>query len=122
MNNGTSPPINISGQSFTILNGKFSSVTQESGTDDMYPVLKGTLLSEAMMIYQNPYRDFAFQKITPPYYGNNECLPRYTGIPANDPDFIADNHFIGIMRLVDRFTNHHYEGFIGGTIKSIKPS
>lgn len=89
----------------------------------MYPKPNGSLPSEAMMIYQNPYRDFAFQKITPPYYGNKEnCLPRYTGIPANNPDFIADYHFIGIMRLIDKFTNHHYTGFIGGKISPVNPS
>ena len=61
------------------------------------------------------YSIVIFQKITPPMYGQDGSISRTTGIPANEPDFIADVHFIGIMRAIDDMTRHRYTGYIGGS-------
>ena len=77
--------------------------------------------SEAMYAYQNADRDFIFQKITPPMYGPDDSIARTTGVPANEPDFIADFHFIGIMRAIDHMLEHRYSGYISGTFDTPGP-
>jgi hypothetical protein len=69
--------------------------------------------SEAMS-YVNKYRDFAFQKISQIDYGYDDNIARYTGVPANQPDFIADFHFIALMRIIDDLLQHKYKGTIVG--------
>ena len=71
--------------------------------------------SDAMYYYRNHDRDFIFQKITPPMYGPDDSIARCTGIPANEPDFIADFHFIGLMRAIDNMALDRYNGYIGGS-------
>jgi hypothetical protein len=71
------------------------------------------------MSYVNKFRDFAFQKITEPDYGNKNCIARTTGVVANRPDFIADYHFISLMRIVDDLLQHNYKGTIEGNYSNV---
>ena len=121
---GTSPTITITGQALAVLTGIQLSPIQNDGQIVNPPVPNGTLPSEAMYIYTNPYRDFSFPKISPPQYksmNNNYDLPLITQQPINNPDFVADYHFISLMRLVDKFMQHSYKGYLGGTITTVKP-
>ena len=115
-NFGTSPRIGIGGQPYTTRSTVRLSPIEGEGLEAVPPQMKsdGTP-SEAMYAYQNHDRDFTFQKITPPMYGTDDSIARYTGVPANQPDFIADFHFIGIMRAIDDMTRHRYSGYIGGS-------
>lgn len=114
-NFGTSPRIGIGGQSFSPRTAVTLSPVDGSDLVALPPNPNGDQPSEAMYAYQNSDRDFIFQKITPPMYGQDKCIARYTGIPANQPDFIADFHFIGLMRAIDDMARHRYKGYIGGT-------
>lgn len=117
MSFGVSVPIHIGGESFSpLLNMKMSPIEYDGITVNP-PTPNGTQPSNAMKIYQNPFKDFAFQKISPSVYGpESSLLPRYTGLPANEPDYIADYHFISLMRLIDKFMKHSYVGYINGTM------
>ena len=110
----TTTPINIPGTKFNRL-----SLTNISPVDPLKvehtPEPKGTQPSQAMKKYQNQYSEFAFSKISPPLYGNKDSIARHTGLPANKPDFIADYHFIGLMRSIDDILTPLYTGYIGGT-------
>jgi hypothetical protein len=117
MSTGTTPSIKIPGTQFQ----RKPTVTlspivylQEANT----PIPNNTTLSEAMNKYQNQYSEFAFNKISPPLYGNNDSIARHTGLPANQPDFIADYHFIGLMRSIDDMLSPSYTGYIGGRINT----
>jgi hypothetical protein len=55
-----------------------------------------------MYIYQNQYKDVSFPKICPPLYGDDNSVARHTGLPINRPDYVADYHFISLMRIIDR--------------------
>ena len=114
-NFGVSPRIGIGGQSFSPQYGINLSPIENSDLAADAPRPNLDMPSEAMYAYQNHDKDFNFQKITPPMYGPNDCIARHTGIPANEPDFIADFHFIGIMRAVDDMLRHRYSGYIGGS-------
>lgn len=124
-NNGTSGGIHIGGESFVVGGGNtVLSPTISVGTGNA-PTPNGDRPSEAMNKYVNKFRDFAFQKICPPDYGpddkstNNDSsgvsIARITGIPANEPDYISDHHFIGIMRAIDDMLTHSYKGQIIGS-------
>lgn len=122
---GTSPGIPIDGAEMKKRDKVNLSPIDESGitASPPKPMGDGTMPSYAMYRYQNQYRDFAFQKITPPDYGfDDNCVARITGIPINEPDFIADYHFIGIMRAIDDMLKHSYVGYIGGTWDAPKPT
>jgi hypothetical protein len=114
-NFSVSPRIQIGGQSFSPQHGINLSPVENSDLEATPPNPNGDQPSEAMYAYQNHDKDFNFQKITPPMYGPNDSIARHTGIPANEPDFIADFHFIGIMRAVDDMLRHRYSGYIGGS-------
>ena len=74
-----------------------------------------------MTLYHNQYRDFAFQKISPPDYGDSGSLARITGGPANEPDMVADFHFIALTRAVDQMLYPVYEGYIKGEYDTPEP-
>ena len=114
-NFGTSSRINIGGESLVALKGLILSPVAKSEHYATPPAPKGSEPSEAMTNYVNQFRDFAFQKICPPEYGLDGSIARITGLPANEPDFIADHHFIGIMRAIDDMLQHRYKGTIGGS-------
>ena len=112
---GTSPPINIGGEEFKPRKGVKLSEINDADLVANPPTPNGTEPSEMMSKFQNPYREFAFDKISMPNYGNsNTALARYTGIPANKPDYISDHHFIGIMRCIDSMLRQGYSGRITG--------
>ncbi len=114
-NFGTSPRIHIGGEPFSPQKALTLSPIENSDLEATPPQPNGDQPSEAMYAYQNHDRDFIFQKITPPMYGADDSIARYTGVPANEPDFIADFHFIGLMRAIDDMTRHRYKGYIGGS-------
>ena len=123
---GTSPKIPITGEDFRTLSGVETSPIEGDGLEALPPLPSGAnhdLPSEAMYRYQNQYRDFAFQKITPPDYGWANNLARITGLPANVPDFVADFHFIGMMRSIDDMIHKstQYKGVITGSWETPKP-
>lgn len=127
-NSGTSVGITIAGQQLKQLLQKggllkISKVDYRGCAKPPEPN-KDTTPSEAMS-YVNKFRDFAFQKITQPDYGNPDNgftqhdLSVITGFPANEPDFIADFHFISLMRIVDDLMQHKYKGTIQGEYNSV---
>lgn len=123
MAQGTSPIVPIPGAELQARNYMKISPIQGDGVIATPPVPNGTMPSVAMSRYQNSYRDFAFQKITPPDYGyDDKCIARITGLPINEPDYIADYHFIGMMRCIDDMLQHGYVGYIGGTWETPKPT
>ena len=114
-NFGTSSRIRINGAVMSPQKAMTLSPINDKDLVAIPPNPIGDQPSEAMYAYRNRDRDFTFQKITPPMYGQNDSIARLTGIPANEPDFIADFHFIGIMRAIDDMCRHRYSGYIGGT-------
>ena len=117
-NFGTSSRIRIGGESFSPQVAMKLSPLDGSDLVAVPPEPNGDQPSEAMYAYRNRDRDFIFQKISPPMYGQDGSISRTTGIPANEPDFIADVHFIGLMRAIDDMTRHRYSGYIGGTFNT----
>ena len=120
-NYGVSRLIRISGQKFTLLNGfKISNISEfVNVVKPPTPSNSGDV--EKLVAYTNKHSDFTFQKVCPPLYGPNYSTARYTGIPANEPDHIADFHFIGIMRTVDDILIAKYKGYIAGTWGTVLP-
>jgi len=112
-NFGTSPRIKISGENLSVQKGmKLSPVDGEDiVATPPVPNSDGTP-SESMNIYQNPCKDFSFQHISFPDY--TQGVAHLTGLPANQPDYIADFHFIGLMRSIDYMLRHNYTGKITG--------
>lgn len=114
-NNGTSPRIGIGGETLSAQkSASISPVNNEDIVAKPPEPVNDTEPSYAMYAYRNNDRDFIFQKISPPLYGDDGTPARYTGIPANEPDFIADFHYIGIMRSIDDMLRHRYSGYISG--------
>ena len=113
-NYGTSSRIKIGGESFSPQKGMTLSPIDGEGLVAVPPSPNGTQPSAAMTEFQNRNRDFLFQKITPPMYGPDNSIARLTGIPANEPDFIADFHFISMMRAVDDIVRPRYQGYVAG--------
>ena len=118
---GTSGRVSVGGQDFLKRNKFQLSPVENDGVSAVPPSPSGDTPTQDMYAYQNNYKDFSFTKICPPTYGNDNCVARLTGIPINKPDFIADFHFISLMRLVDKFMQHSYKGYLGGTITTVKP-
>ena len=115
-NYGTSPRIPIGGEPFSPQHGITLSPIDNSDMVAIPPSPNGDgTPSFAMYKYVNEDRDFTFQKITPPMYGPDDSVARYTRVPANEPDFIADFHFIGLMRAIDNMVRPGYSGYIGGS-------
>lgn len=121
--NGTSSRIVIDGTKFTRLNGFRQSPVYGDGIIASPPRPNASgMPSNAMYLFQNQYRDFAFQKVSPPEYGNDDSIARITGLAANEPDYIADYHFISLMRIMDRLIDPQYSGYIGGDFNSPEPT
>ena len=116
MATGTSPSLPIGGEDFTQLKDLRLSPVDGEGVSVLPPEPVGTMPSEAMTRFQNQFRDFAFQKISPPVYGVPGSLPEKTGLPGNEPDFIADFHFISLMRIIDQMLYYGKDpkSYIGG--------
>ena len=101
-NKGTSPQIEINGTPVTLNRGSQLIVTHSVGNGLNAPVPKadGTLSDAFNMSDASAL--FTFAKICPPDYGTDNSIARYTGVPINNPDFVADFHFIGLMRATDK--------------------
>lgn len=122
MATGTSPRIIITGEDFTIMKRMELSPVSGDGVMAEPPLpVNNDMPSQAMYDYQNKYRDFSFEKICAPDYGPDESLPRLTGMPANKPDYVADFHFIALMRIIDHILQHRYVGYIGGSYNTPRP-
>lgn len=113
--NGTSGRVSVGGQDFLKRNKFQLSPVENDGVSAVPPTPTGNVPTQDMYAYQNNYKDVSFPKICPPTYGNDKCVARLTGIPINKPDFIADFHFISLMRSIDRMLQHRYKGTITGT-------
>ena len=120
-NFGTSRAVKISGQNFTLLKGFTISNVIDSG-DVSSPYAKDTADYNSVENFIGKYNDFAFTKICRPLYGDANSLARYTGLPANNPDHIADFHFIGLMRSIDAMLMPKYSGYIDGTWGTVTAS
>ena len=120
--NGTSPRISIGGEEFITVKRMKLSPIEGDGATASPPVPVKQMPSQAMYIFQNKYKDFSFQKICPPDYGQDGSLPRLTGVPANKPDYVADFHFISLMRIIDDILTHKHSGHIDGSFNTPGPS
>ena len=120
--NGTSPRIPIGGEEFVTVKRMQLSPIEGDGAAASPPVPVNKMPSQAMYMFQNKYKDFAFQKICPPDYGPDGSLPRLTGVPANKPDYVADFHFIAMMRIIDDILTHKHESYIGGSFDTPSPT
>lgn len=118
---GTSSRIRIGGEKLSFQKGMTLSPINGEGIEVLPPRPNGDTPSEAMYAYRNSDRDFTFQKITPPMYGQEGSIARITGIPANEPDYIADFHYIGIMRAIDDMLRHRYKGTLTGNYDTPTP-
>lgn len=58
---------------------------------------------------------FAFNKIVEPRF---DGIGIYTGQPVNFPDFISEQHMIGIMRATEKILEPKYEAMIKSTTGS----
>lgn len=122
-NFGTSSRIRIGGQSMQSRQGMLISPVLNGEFDSKAPTCNADYTpSPAMYAYRNHDRDFIFQKICPPLYGQKGSIAHVTGLSANEPDFIADFHFIGLMRAIDDMCRHRYSGYIGGKFDSTGPA
>lgn len=122
-NYSTSTRIKIGGQSNkqnNLLKGHV--ITTETSDDVSCPKISGTNPSAVFYQYKNKYADFAFTKLSGPLYGDNESIARITGIPMNHPDYIADFHFIGLMRSLDDMNKHKYQGKIQVDPDNVNPN
>lgn len=118
-NFGTSSRIRIGGQNMQSRQGMIMSPIKNAEFQSSPPIPNNdNTPSQAMYAYQNHDRDFIFQKICPSMYGTDNSIARITGIPANEPDFIADFHFIGLMRAIDDMCRHRYSGYLIGKVDS----
>lgn len=109
---GTSFKITLSGESFNITQGYSLSAIKDSEIVAQPPKPNGDEPSHAMLKFQNPFPEFAFDKISQPDYGRG--LSSITGLPANKPDYTADYHVIALMRCIDFMLSQGYEGRIDG--------
>ena len=122
-NFGTSSRINIGGESLKALQGLKISPVENSTLYATPPSPNNSEPSVAMTAYVNKFRDFAFQKISPPEFGYEDtCIAKVTGIPANEPDYISDTHFIALMRAIDDMLQHRYKGTIIGGYNNPGPT
>ena len=119
---GTSARIPIGGEEFVTVKRMKLSPIEGDGATGVSPVPVNEMPSQAMYMFQNKYKDFALQKICPPDYGPEGSLPRLTGVPANKPDYIADYHFISLMRIIDDILTHKHEGYIDGGYNTPGPA
>ena len=115
MAEGVSPIVDLDGAEFKLQKGYTISKIKDESIKANPPKPNSTEPSKAMENFQNPFSDFAFDKITTPDYGNDGSLARITGIPANKPDYISDHHVIGLMRCIDYMLSKGYSGTITGT-------
>lgn len=118
-NYATSRIVNISGQEFTVLKGFFLSPIVNSGNLASPPTPRDSSDVLGITAYVNKHQHFTFSKICPPLYGDQKSVARFTGIIANEPDYVADFHFIGLMRTIDDMLLHKYSGYISGHWQSI---
>ncbi len=124
VNYGTSNPIKIGGEEFSSLGDIHVSPAAGEDINVLPPatVDDGTIPSVAMTENINPYGCLAFPKVCPPLYGKVGSIAEITGIPANRPDFVADHHWIPMMRLVDLALRHKYKGTIIGKYDTPGPT
>ena len=92
-----------------------------SGITAIPPTPDGDMPTPEMYTSRNRFRDFSFPKICGPMYGPDNCIARTTGVPMNQPDYIADHHFIALMRIIDDLLTHKYTGYIGGQFTTPTP-
>jgi hypothetical protein len=101
-NKGTTPQIQINGTTVTLNRGSQLIVTHAVGNGLNAPSIKKDGTPSEMFNMSDASSLFTFAKICPPDYGTDDSVARYTGVPINNPDFIADFHFIGLMRATDK--------------------
>lgn len=121
MSNGTSPPIELTGESLSARKNPLFSPVQGVPTD-VYgkqvevkpPKIDPDNVSEALRMNKNAFPQFTFEKIGEPEYGVTQKgvtpIGHYTGVPVNRPDYINDYFVISIMRAVDKIVNPSYKG------------
>lgn len=88
----------------------------DAGTDASPPNLPTTgEPSLAFTKWVNPWPEFAFNRISFPKYDNATSVSWYLARPRNEPSFVMDYHYIGMMRLIDVYLAPAYSGTITQT-------
>lgn len=118
-NFGVSRIIPISGQEFAVLKGFKLSKIEDADFVAKPPKPSSNSDILGITAYVNKHHHFTFAKISPPLYGDDKSVARHTGIIANEPDYVADFHFIGLMRAIDDMLLPKYSGYIEGKWDSI---
>lgn len=114
-NYSVSARLYFDGVRFKPVSGMKLSALEGQGIQALPPIIDKNTGTPAIGIQQTPYSEFAFNHITPPDYGNDDCIARVTGVPINKPDFVADYHFISLARSIDYLLmNNNYQGKITG--------
>jgi hypothetical protein len=117
-NTGTSPQIKINGTTVTLNRGSqlYDPHSVGNGLNAPTPLKDGTP-SDAFNV-SDASALFTFSKICPPDYGTNDSIARYTGVPINKPDYVADFHFIGLMRATDKLLMPKNRAMITGSFNT----
>jgi hypothetical protein len=118
---GTSNVIKIGGEGFRLLKTFTVSKIDKTGLKFVgAPELKDASDAIGELLYRtNRYPHFVFPKICPPQFPEN-TLAAETRIPGNEPDFISDFHFIGLMRSIDHLLKYNHTCKITGFFQSVK--
>lgn len=117
MSAGVSVPINVPSTNLNKQRGMQLFAPEKVGElSTPVPKADGTL--SMGMSWTDASMQFTFAKICPPDYGTDDSIARYTGIPINNPDFVADFHFIGLMRATDKILKPEVIQHISGSYNS----
>lgn len=121
-NTGTSSQITINGTTVTLNRGSqlISTHSVGNGLNAPSPNADGTPSDAFNMSDASSL--FTFSKICPPDYGTDNSIARYTGVPINKPDYVADFHFIGLMRATDKLLMPKNRAVIGGSVNTPSPT
>ena len=101
----------IGGEDMRVIGG--ATVAADASGEAAHPVpVNKDELSEAMLLYRLGDPDFTFGHVEGARYDLGHSM--HTGVPFGRPDYIADHHWIALMRQIDQMLLHHYRGHIIG--------
>ena len=114
-NTGTSGAFSVTNEDMSP--GKYHNISKFEITTVKPPQINdGNSASLAMTKWVQPWPDWNFEKISIPLY---DGICQFLGVPSNNPDFIKDYHFIGIMRNIDLYLAPTYQGYIYSTATGV---
>lgn len=103
MNIGTSPNFSVTGEDFS--ETQSLPLTDFSLEEVKPPSISDNTNVTAITKWINPCPEISFAKIAYPKY---DGICQYNCVISNNPDFVQDWHFIGIMRCVDYYIAPEY--------------